>query len=1072
MKTILLLTALSVTGVSEAIGGVESDASLAEAVNFNSDIQPIFSDVCFACHGPDENQHVSDLRLDTKQGALAELGGSRAIVPGDLEKSELYRRITASDADERMPPSDSGRSLSDAQILLLKTWIQQGAAWEEHWAFIAPTPPTRPITANVSWRKNGIDDFVLARLEREGLRQSSEADESKLIRRVSLDLTGLPPTLEEVEAFLADDSSEAYERVVDRLLLSTRYGERMAMEWLDAARYADTSGYQTDGPRYMWRWRDWVIQAFNENMRYDQFTIEQIAGDLLTQPGEGTPENISPQIAWRGDVIRDPVRLKRLIASGFHRNHRGNAEGGIIPEEYQVEYVVDRVETTATVWLGLTVGCSRCHNHKYDPIKQEEFYRLFAFFNNIPERGMAIKLGNSPPFIKAPTTTELQRLDKLDAEFAAAEAKAEQSNRELRIAQASWEKRVDTENLADATITDGLLSYFPLDGNLADAADDQRVGRFAQVGGAFAQGQHDQAAQFDGACFIDAGDIAKFGFFDKFTLSAWIFPENDTGTIISRMLPEAQAKGYYVHLENGRLQVNLVARWLDDSLRVETERALSTNQWHHISVTYDGSRVVDGIKIYIDGQVEPLRINQPYINQTFLTEEPLRIGGGNGNFAGAIDDVRVYQRDLSAAEASVIGIRESIPEIVLTPIDERTPAQQHKLQRYFIGEYAPPSIRRAHKQLERAGRARRDFLEDLPTVMVMQEVPGLRETRVLKRGQYDQPGKKVLPGVPAIFPPLPADAPSDRRGLAQWLVDPSNPLTARVAVNRYWQMIFGNGLVTTTEDFGSQGQRPSHPQLLDWLATEFVRTGWNVKAMLKLMVMSATYRQSSKMTPESLARDPENRLLARGPRIRLPAELVRDQALFVSGLLTEKLGGPSVFPYQPEGLWREIASETEYNQSHGVDLYRRSLYTFWKRTVAPPTMVILDATAREACTVKRSRTNTPLQALVLMNEVAFFEAARALGQRAMLRGGDDLHSRLRFAFRLATAREPNPREIDVLTHSFEYYAGEFRHSPESAEKLLSTGEYARDEQLDVADLASYTMVASLILNLDELMTKE
>ena len=1071
MKSIFhLLIAYSIAVASPHVVVAGPVESATDVVEFNRDIRPILSDTCFKCHGPDQNQRVSELRLDTKEGALADLGGFRAIVPGDLETSELYRRITTDNPDELMPPPKSGRELSDEQIALLTRWIQQGAEWEDHWSFIAPQRPTLPETKNRTWRKNGIDDFVLARLQREGLHPSPEADKPTLIRRVTLDLIGLPATVEEVDAFLADDSTEAYERVVDRLLHSPRYGERMALVWLDAARYADTSGYQTDGPRYMWRWRDWVIDALNDNMPFDEFTIEQLAGDLLAFR-DGAADRRSTT-AWRGELFRDAVQLDHLIASGFNRNHRGNAEGGIITEEYEVEYVVDRVDTTFTVWLGMTIGCSRCHDHKYDPLRQQEFYKVFAFFNNIPEYGRAIKEGNSPPYIKAPTPDQLKRLGELDNELAAAEEQVKNVTEDVSRLLTDWEPSFAATQSVDWTVTDGLQAHLQLDGNIADGISDKRGGKFASVGGAFVEGRLDQAAQLSGECFIEAGDVGKFGYFDKFTLAAWVHPQAPSGTILSRMIPTPQAGGYYVVLEDGHIQVNLVSRWLDDSLRVQTHRQLPLHEWHHVTVTYDGSRVPEAIKIYVDGQLQPLKVNWSFINQTFELKEPFRIGGGNGNFNGAIDDVRIYDRDLSPEEVTLVATPESISEILTTAAEERTDSQQLKLRTYFINEQAPKPIRLAHERLVSVRRERRAFFEDLPTLMVMQELPEPRDTHVLVRGEYDNPGDKVSAGVPAILPPLPADARQDRLGFANWLMDPANPLTARVTVNRFWQMYFGTGLVKTTEDFGAQGELPSHPKLLDWLATEFIRVGWDMKAIQKLIVMSATYRQASKVAPELLARDPENRLLARASRLRLPAETVRDQALAIGGLLTEKSGGPSVLPYQPEGLWEEIATDKVYNQSHGDDLYRRSLYTFWKRTVAPPTMVTLDATAREACTVKRSRTNTPLQALVLMNETAFFEAARALAQLSMTQAGQGVETRIRYAFRRATSRQPRTAELQVLTDSFHHYLDQYRQDPASAEKLLSVGEFPRDEQLDAGALASYTMVASLILNLDELITKE
>jgi hypothetical protein len=1010
---------------------------LPDTIEFNRDIRPILSDHCFQCHGPDKAKRKADLRLDTESGAL---GDAQIIVPGEPDKSELVRRITAAKERERMPPVKFARKLSERQIELLRHWIAQGAKWQPHWSFLPPKRPPLPRVRNAAWTRNGIDSFILERLEGEGLQPSPEADRITLLRRVTLDLTGLPPTPAEVDAFLNDSSPGVYEKVVDRLLASPRFGERMAVPWLNAARYADTNGYQSDGERSMWRWRDWVIDAFNRNMPFDQFTVEQLAGDML--PG---------------------VTLDQQIASGFNRNHRGNAEGGIIPEEYAVEYVVDRVDTTATVWLGLTMGCARCHDHNFDPIKQKEFYRLFAYFNNVPERGKAIKYGNSPPIIQAPTYEQLQQEKELDERLASAERRFKRLQGRIDAAQREWEKSFDRGQPVEWSIAEGLLARYPFDGN----ANKDGVQTFTE-------GRLGRAGEFDGKCFHNAGDVAGFGYYSRFSCTAWIRPKAQGGTILSRMVDAPQAAGYSIRLEDGKVHVDLVVRWLDDAVRVHTERSLPADHWCHVVVTYDGSRVADGIKVYVDGRPEKLVVDLDDLNQNFQSKQPLRIGAGHGpagRFHGAIDDVRIYDRVRSAEDAGILATTDSINDLVAVPVDKRTPLQALKLRRYFLDNQAPPDIRHAREQYQKMARQKKQLVESFPTTMVMREMPVPRDTFVLIRGEYDKHGEKVSPGIPQSLPPLPPNLPNNRLGLARWLVDPANPLTARVAVNRYWQMLFGTGLVKTAEDFGSQGEWPTHPELLDWLATEFVHTGWNVKAILRTLVTCATYRQSSKLTSELLQRDPENRLLARGPRFRLTAEVVRDQALFASGLLVEKLGGPSVKTYQPAGLWRELA-DTEYKPDTGANLYRRSLYTFWKRTVAPPDMIAFDAAGRETCIVRPSRTNTPLQALTLMNDVPFVEASRVLAQRVLTAGGQTPEQRLTLMFRLLTARTPRPVELKILQANLGQHRMRYRADRQAAMKLVRVGESKSDEGLDVAELAAYTAVANLILNLDETITKE
>jgi mono/diheme cytochrome c family protein len=1023
------------------------------SVEFNRDIRPILSDHCYQCHGPDAARRKANLRLDQESSAKAERDGLRAIVPGDLEASELFRRINAPDPSERMPPVKSGKSLSPDQIDRIRRWIAAGARWQPHWSLIPLGRPPVPHVRGAGWVRNPIDAFILARLEREGLAPATEAARGILIRRVSLDLTGLPPTRSEIVAFENDNGPSAYEQVVDRLLGSPRLGERLATRWLNAARYADTSGYQTDGPRFMWRWRDWVIAAYNRNMPFDQFTIEQLAGDLL--PG---------------------ATLDQKIATGFNRNHRGNSEGGIIPEEYSVEYVVDRVDTTATVWMGLTLACARCHDHKFDPIPQEDFYKVFAYFNNVPESGRAIKIGNSPPLVEAPTRAQREQLDSLRNRLAGLERAARAREPEIARAQSAWERSLRERPPFDWSSQEHLVFRYKLD----QAMEPRQTGSNALpqfLGGQprSIAGPVGPALVLDGRGFLDCGDVAGFGFFDKFTLSAWIKPGGECGgTIISRMVDQPQGEGYSVVLDHGKVQVNLVKRWLDDAIRVETAVKVAAGDWTHLAVTYDGSRLAAGIKVYLDGKPVPIVVRLDELNQSFQTKEPLRMGAGGGpesRFTGAVLEPSVYSAALAGEDVEVLATRESITKILRIPPARRSASQARKVRHCFLAQDAPEWARSLRERIGSARASIDELRERIPTTMVMEELPAPRPTHVLIRGQYDQPGHRVEPGVPACLLSGSERPQPGRLGLARWLVSPGNPLTARVAVNRDWQMLFGTGLVKTLEDFGAAGEAPSHTELLDWLATEFVRSGWDVKHLLRLIVTSATYRQSSRNTPEGLRRDPENRLLARGPRLRLPAELIRDQALALAGLLVERTGGPSVKPYQPPGLWNELA-DAEYVQDHGPGLYRRSLYTFWKRTAPPPAMAAFDAPGRETCIVRESRTNTPLQALDVLNDVTFVEAARAFAERILRETGPAPEARLAAAFQAATARRPRPQELDILKHGLDAELDRFRRDPRSAAALIHFGESTRDPRLDACELAAYTAMTQLILNLDETITKE
>lgn len=1081
-----------------------------DPVSFNRDIRPILSDACFQCHGPDAKERKADLRLDNDEQLFAERDGHRVLVAGDPSKSELFRRLISTDDDERMPPPSSGKKLTAAQVAIIRRWIEQGAKYQGHWAFIPPVRPAVPVARSPKLEaRNPIDRFIVSRLEREGVQPSSPAGKATLLRRVTLDLTGLPPSIDEINEFLADDAPDAYERVVDRLLASPRFGERFARPWLDAARYADTSGYQSDGDRSMWRWRDWVIDAFNENKPFDEFTVEQLAGDLLLKP-----------------------TMEQVLATGFHRNHRGNAEGGIIPEEYAVEYVVDRVDTTATVWLGLTLGCCRCHDHKFDPFSQREYYQLYAFFNNVPERGRAVKFGNSPPFVKTPTREQQRQLEDFDARIAAAEQKVRELRPTLRREQAAWEKSLIGQPPVDWAVTRGEILRLPFDEDgkpkpsqpaeavVTNRAQPQPLGPTSgapvvkpadQTPVVLGEGRFGKAAQFDGQRRFAVGDVANIGFFEPFSMSVWIRAEAESGTILSRMSDDSNADGYNLCLENGKLQLNLCKRWLDDALRIETADTIPTREWVHVAVTYNGSRFAEGVHFWVNGQEVRKKILLDELNQAFASKDVFRVGAGGFTppFRGAIDDVRLFGVELSEGEVAILATPESVSELATQVDQPRSVAQMLKLTSAYLAAHPNAESNRSFIELPRLHLERAALLETVPTTMVMQELSIPRATHLLIRGAYDRPGESVFPGVPASLggfiapggrrrdPPGPSPVRPHRLDLARWLVDPANPLTARVTVNRFWQQLFGQGLVKTVDDFGSQGDWPSHPELLDWLALEFrgdenreargerkagiqdsrlsslnSRLAWDVKRTIRSLVTAATYRQSSQASAELLARDPENRWLARGPRSRLSAEMMRDQALAASGLLVEQLGGPSIKPYQPEGLWDDLQSTEKYVQDHGSALYRRGLYVFWKRTIAPPMMVTFDAAGRETCIVRETRTNTPLQALTLLNEVSFVEAARKLAERTLLSGSTDVDRRLRFAFRAVLTRDPTDREMTVLKRGVERHLAHYREHRDEAFAVLRTGESVAEASLDPVEVAAWTAACGLILNLDEAVTKE
>lgn len=987
------------------------------------------------------------MRLDTRAGLFGDLGGGYfPIVPGKPDHSEIIWRISADDEDDRMPPVDSGNTLSEGEKQLIRRWVEEGAEWKKHWSFEPVRRPELPEVSDKEWCRNGIDYFVLARLDGEGLRPAPEADRATLIRRLSLDLIGLPPTSAEVDAFLRDRSPNAYEKLVDRLLDSPRYGEAMALPWLDAARYADTDGYQNDGPRYMWRWRDWVIDAYNRNKPFDEFTIEQLAGDLLPDP-----------------------TLDQIIATGFNRNHRYNSEAGLVFEEFLLENAVDRVDTTSTVWMGLTMGCARCHDHKYDPISTKEYYQLLAYFNNVPESGRARKFGNSEPLVVAPTEDQSAELAAKDEALHRTEMRLAAAEYRIDYDQKRWESTAAVRANEGKLLGRGLTAAYGFDGK------DQGVS-VATGQPWFGSGRFGTAATFDGESRFALDEKFHFAAEERFSLSFWVKPDAvREGVILSNQKDRIQKKGIVAKLDEGKVQFFIISSWIAGVAAIETEEKIQPGDWRHVTLVNEGLMSANGMKIYLDGEIAQTRqLYNSISNLNPAAKDGLfQIGGSfhEADFKGKVDELRIYHRSLWEDEIAILAEALPVREIARRPPSRRSASARNKIRSYFLENVAAEPIRTLAEDVFSLRVDRREYHDSLPTTMVMREMVPRKETFIRTRGVYHQLGERVERKLPEVFPQPKEGLSADRLGFARWLVSGKHPLTGRVAVNRYWLKYFGKGLVKTAEDFGLQGDWPSHPRLLDWLADEFVRLDWDIKAMQKLIVTSATYRQSSRVLRETLERDPENLLYARGLRQRLSAHTLRDQALAVSGLLEGRIGGASVKPYQPDKLWENL-SNMEYVQSQGEDLYRRSLYTHWKRTLPPPTMAILDAADRENCRVSPQRTNTPLQALTTLNEKVFVEAARNLGQRILLQGGDSMVDQIEFAFRSVASRYPTSKELALLTDAYGQYREAFAGDEEAARQLIAVGESEPDPSLAPIALAAATTLANTLLNLDEVLTKE
>jgi hypothetical protein len=1030
-------------------------ARAADAVQYNRDVRPILSDNCFACHGPDKNARKAKLRLDVREEAIK----AEAIVPGHPEKSALVERVFSTQRGQVMPPRKSHKTLTAAQKDLLKRWIAAGAPYQAHWSFIAPVRPPLPAVKDAAWVRNPIDRFILAALEKQGLHPAPEADRRTLARRASLDLTGLPPPPQEVEAFVNDPAPDAYERYVDHLLESPHWGEHRGRYWLDAARYADTHGIHFDNYREIWSYRDWVIKAFNANMPFDRFTVEQLAGDLL------------------------PHRtLDDQVATGFNRCNITTNEGGAIPEEYAVFYTRDRTETVSQVWLGLTAGCAVCHDHKFDPMTQRDFYSMAAFFNNTTQQAMDGNIKDTPPVVTVPRPEDRPRWDALVKETAATRQQVEARRVAARANFEKWLVQAQPKQVAAAIPADGLKFHAMLDDggaavNVFDSGQRRKVtfdhpaawqpGRVAA-----------QALKVRPDNVVAVADVGDFDKEQAFSYGAWVLLPRAglTGSVLARMDEKIGYRGWDMWVEDGRVAAHLVHSWPDDAMKVVSQTRLKPGEWNHLFVTYDGSGKAAGLRLFVNGKPQDNRVTAAdQLKSTIRCGVPLKVGQRNTSARLddlGVQDVRVYGRALTAPEVEHLATGTRAAWLATRAAAQATPSEKDELFAWYLATQ-DAAYRDLSRKLDELGREESAIQARGTEAHVMQERPQEPTAFVLYRGEYDKRRDPVKATTPHFLPPLPADLPHNRLGFARWLLRPEHPLTARVTVNRFWQEVFGTGIVRTTGDFGATGEAPSHPELLDWLAVDFRESGWDMKRFFKLLVTSATYRQAALTTPEKLEKDAQDRLLSRGPRFRMDAEMMRDYALAASGLLVRKVGGPSVKPYQPGGVWEAVAiigSDTrDYKQDRGASLYRRSLYTFWKRSAPPASMEILNAPTRETCTVRRERTDTPLQALVTLNDPQFVEAARHLAERALKEG--TVEGRGDYVARRLLARPLRPEEAKVVAGSAADLLAYYKAHPAEAKELVAVGESKADPSLDVPALAAWTMTVNELMNLDEVLNK-
>ncbi|QRQ99878.1 DUF1553 domain-containing protein [Dyadobacter sandarakinus] len=1050
-------------------------SAIAAPVDYTYDVKPILSDRCFACHGPDANHQKGDLRLDVARVAYGKEAesGLKAIKPGKPGSSELVRRILAADPDVVMPTPESHLSLTAREKALLIRWVEEGAVYKPHWAFTKATMPKLPEVKHKDWVKNDIDRFVLKKLEDKKISPSPEAARTTLLRRVYLDLTGLPPTPEEVQRYLADQSPDAYEKVVDKLLASPHFGEHMATPWLDAARYADTHGYQDDGLRTAWPFRDWVINAFNKNQPYDQFVTWQLAGDLLPHPTS-----------------------EQLVATAFNRMHQQSQEGGIIPEEYRAAYVSDRVDTFGKTFLGITVECARCHDHKYDPISHKDYYSLYAFFNNNNENGQIPYNGEASPAITLPTPEAAEKLKfihqnlaKEQAVLSTAASSAENRFRTwLSTAQVQPEKALPAGKAS-------LIGHFTFDEpagkvfrNLADPRQSATAeGDDSLSNTASRAGRVGKARYIYGENAVSFPD--KFAFFERnqpFSISIWLnlHDPSVSGSLLHKSNGVMNGyRGWNVFREkDGTIRLTMSHVWPENAIEIQTLEPFPLNKWTQLGFSYDGLSKASGLKLYVNGRPARIVIHNDHLTESILFGknktnwyvDKLNIGRLSDqrtkNFE--VDEFRIYNKPLTLLEMlGMYTLKDEVMSTLKVPAAQLKPDQLAALKDYYLTNLDPD-----HRQALTATRKligeETEIMDSQIDVMVMRERKFPRKTFILNRGAYDAPGKAVTMDTPDSFFKIPAGFPRNRLGLAKWLLHEDHPLFSRVTVNRFWMMYFGKGLVVSSDDFGNQGELPTHPELLDYLAATFRKTGWNVKAMQKLIVTSATYRQSSNAPQQLKEEDPDNRLYARGPSYRMSAEQIRDNALASSGLLTRRVGGKSAYPYQPAGLWEALATRNEvtYKQQHGDSLYRRSLYTIWKRSSPPPMMLNFDAAERHFCVTRRQKTSTPLQALVVMNDPQFVEASRVLAQR-MLKQGKTPDEQIIFAFTALTGRSPDQAERDALKELYNQEYEAFSHDPKRVKSVLATGEYPVDKTLNPARLAAGTIVASTVMNFDEFLIK-
>ncbi|MDB6069480.1 MAG: Planctomycete cytochrome, partial [Verrucomicrobiales bacterium] len=994
--------------VASAALAAPTDPAAGTSPLYNRDIRPILSDNCFNCHGPDSASRKAGLRLDTFEGATTpNKDGVVGLIPGKPDESEIIKRALTTDVDDVMPPPETHKSLKPEQIDTLKRWIAEGAKYQAHWSFIAPQLPAIPAVAKKDWVKNPIDQFVLANLEANGLQPSPEADRRTLARRVSLDLTGLPPEPALVEAFVSDPDPQAYEKLVDRLMASPAWGEHRTRYWLDYARYADTHGIHFDNYREMWHYRQNVTEAFNRNQPFDQFTIEQIAGDLL------------------------PNRtLEQQIASGFNRCNITTNEGGAIAEEYLVLYARDRVEATSQVWLGLTTGCAVCHDHKFDPVTQKEFYQLAAFFNNTTQNAMDGNIAETPPMVVVPPKEDRERWDALPAVIADTGSRLEKRKIDARPEFVAWLAATKPDYFQASASTGDFRLNIPLNEAAGPAVSAKTPTGVLTAPAAAGVAAIDGPVEGKGYQ-VTAGTTVEFPGKDgferdtPFSYGAWVRIPKDSpsGAIFARMESANAYRGWDLWLEQGRVGTHIIGKWSSDALKVVTKKPIPAEQWQHVFVTYDGSGKAAGVTVYVNGNAEPVKIDADSLTGSIKGENPIKLGQRHQSDrldGVTLQDVRLYNRRLDAAEVASLSRSPALARILTKPAAQRTPAEVDTLFAWYLETQDKPSAS-LREEIAKLEQEKTTLRGRSAVTHVMQEKGGEAEAYLLMRGAYDKRGDRLTPATPAVLPAMPADLPKNRLGFAQWLLRPEHPLTARVTVNRFWQEVFGTGLVASSGDFGVSGQLPTHPELLDWMAVTFRDQGWNLKEFFRQMVTSATYRQSSKVTPELLVRDPSNKLLARGPRFRMDAEMVRDYALSTSGLLVNKIGGPSVRPYQPDGIWDAVAmpeSNTRiYKADTGEGLYRRSMYTFWKRAAPPASMDNFNAPARENCTVKRERTNTPLQALNTLNDIQFIEAARVLAEHVIKEGGATPISRLNYLSDRVISRAFTPDEQVILLAS-------------------------------------------------------